>query len=177
MFYSTSGWVHNKKEKDVIVYAHNGDVVRITVEMFIKAGHTTEEFLRIKAESDAMYHAEDNLDVAESRRTEPLDEAEQTGKCSAKSPEDLIVERIDRQTHQAYLESLKPLANKALGKLTVVQRRRYLLHVCERLSTRRIAEIEGATQQSVVDSLHAADKKIKKYFEEGQKQPKTPCQK
>ena len=36
MFNSTSDWAHNKKEKDVIVYVHNGDVVRITVEMFIR---------------------------------------------------------------------------------------------------------------------------------------------
>jgi DNA-directed RNA polymerase specialized sigma24 family protein len=103
--------------------------------------------------------------VTESRHVESLENAEQSGKCSEKSPEDLIVEYIDRQSHQAYLETLKPLAKKALCTLTPVQRRRYLLYVCEGLTTRRIAEIEDVKHQSVVESLQAADKKIKRAIE------------
>jgi len=162
MFNTKSNWAYNKKEKDAIIYVHDGETVWITVEMFVNDGHMAAEFRHFKAESDAMFHDEDNTDVNENRRSEPIEEAEQSGRCYAKSPEDLIVERIDRQLHKAYLETLKPLAKKALDKLTPVQRRRYLLHVCEGLTTRRIAEIEDVKQQSVMESLQAADKKIKK---------------
>jgi DNA-directed RNA polymerase specialized sigma24 family protein len=52
----------------------------------------------------------------------------------------------------------------ALAKLTAVQRRRYLLHVVKGLSTRKIAEMEGVEQRSVMDSLEWAEKKIKKFL-------------
>lgn len=171
MFNSKSIWARNKKEKDAIVYILNGKATRVTVEMFIDDGLSEETFLRFKAESDAMFNEEDILDSLENRHSEPIDEAEKFGKCSAKSPEDLIVERIDRQTHREYLETLQPLAKKALDKLTVVQRRRYLLHVCEGLTTRRIAEIEGVKHPSIVESLQAADKKIKKIIADAKKTP------
>jgi len=162
MFNAKSDWAFNKKDKDAIIYVHNGEVVRITVETFVRDGHTAAEYQRFKAESDALFYEEDKLDVTEGRYREPLEGAEQSGKYAAKSPEDMIVEHIDRQIHKAYLETLKPLAKKALDKLTAIQRRRYLLHVCEGLTTRRIADIEGVAHQSVVESLQAADKKIKK---------------
>ena len=165
MFNNMSNWALNKGNKDAIIYVHGNEIVRITVETFVKDGGSIAEFRHLKAESDAMFHGEDNLDVNENRNSDSFEVADQRGDCFAKSPEDLIVERIDRQIHHEYLATLKPIARQALEKLTEVQRRRYLLHVCEGLTTRRIAEIEGRDHSSIVESLQSADKKIKKFIQ------------
>ncbi|MDR1532436.1 MAG: RNA polymerase subunit sigma-24 [Clostridiales bacterium] len=168
-FNNKTEWAYNKFHPDKIVYIFADGIVEVTLEQFLKESpdRTKEDFYRLKAASDDAFHEWDKLDVTEARHSEPLDEADGQGKCSVKSPEDLIVERIDRLQHEAYLETLKPLAWKALDKLTAVQRRRYLLHFGEGLTTRRIAEIEGVRHQSVVESLQAADKKIKKIVGQG----------
>lgn len=50
------------------------------------------------------------------------------------------------------------------GKLTEVQRRRFILHIFGGVSTREIARREGVSHQSVCESLAWANKKLKKFF-------------
>ena len=56
------------------------------------------------------------------------------------------------------------LANRALDRLTEIQRRRYLMYHVKGLTEEEIAVIENATHQAVSKSLLGAEKKIKKFL-------------
>ena len=172
MFKTNSDYRHNKRSANAIVYhTAEGKRIEITVELYIRdradKAEATAEFYRFKAESDRLFHAIDRGDVAEAKHTVDIENAEQHGEVYQKSPEDLIVEHIDRYAHQQYLNSLKPLAKNALDKLTEVQRRRFLLHAVDGLTTRQIAEIDHVSHQSVVESLQATNAKIHKAISRG----------
>jgi hypothetical protein len=163
-FNNKSEWAYNKARKDSIVYIFGDEIVEVTLEAFLKESptHTEEQFYWLKAASDESFHEWDKLDVTETRYSESLDEAEMHGRCTAKSPEDFIVERIERLQHETHLSGLRPIAKNILDKLTAVQCRRYWRHFGKGQTVRRIAEIEGVKHQSVVESLQAAEKKIRK---------------
>jgi DNA-directed RNA polymerase specialized sigma24 family protein len=67
---------------------------------------------------------------------------------------------LERQTRR------RIIAKSVLDRLTDIQRRRYLMYHADGLTTREIAAREGAAQRSVMDSLEAAAKKIKKVLAE-----------
>ena len=49
---------------------------------------------------------------------------------------------------------------------TEIQKRRFIQHFFQGLSTRQIANLEGVHQRAVWDSLMWAEKKLKKFYKE-----------
>ena len=170
-FNTNTDWVRNKGI-DAIVYRHaDGDEV-ITLERFLadSPGNTAEMFALLKAESDAIYEAEDDAEREQGENELPLyDWSEQ---CAVPSPEDELFGDGGAGERQAFLkrrEQLLALLPIVMDKLTPTQLRRVRLHREDGLTTRQIAEKEGVDQRTVMDSLEWAEKKIKKVLKNGQK--------
>jgi DNA-directed RNA polymerase specialized sigma24 family protein len=106
-----------------------------------------------------MYLEQVRADNAQTKKNVSLHALEETELVAVPSPEETMIaeqEEAEKQTRR------REIADRALAALTDVQRRRYLLHVVDGLTTREIAEIEHATQHAIMLSLQAAEKKIKK---------------
>lgn len=71
---------------------------------------------------------------------------------------------IHKQDAGKALKAAKLLLNS--GKLTEVQQRRFILHYFKGYSTRKIAQLEKVTHQSVCESLWWSTKKLKVFFTE-----------
>lgn len=71
-----------------------------------------------------------------------------------------IIERCEDVVY----EKKKEMMREAIKTLTEVQRRRLLLHYCDNMTIRAIADKEKAAKTSVHDSINAAKKRIEKYF-------------
>ena len=157
--YSDSDYAVNKYASG-IVYRFADQTVEVTLEDYLREnpGRTEADFAVLKALSDELYLEQVRLDNAISQKTVSFHALEETVSCAVPSSEDLHDRAELRRCHAE-------LANAALDKLTEVQRRRYLLYI-DGLSTRKIAELEGVTQRSVMDSIEWAEKKLWKFLSE-----------
>jgi hypothetical protein len=163
--YPSSDYALNKHSSG-IVYRFADEIVEVTLAGYLAENPDKNEadFLVLKAFSDEDYHDQDKADYRQTWKDTPFDALAETELCSAPSPEAAVIdapEEAERQRRRA------ALAKKALGRLTDVQRRRYLLYHAGGLSTRQIAEKECVAQRSVMDCLELAKKKIKKVLSEG----------
>jgi DNA-binding CsgD family transcriptional regulator len=169
-FNTRTDWVFNQNNKAALVDHHaDGDEV-ITLERFLadSPNNTPEMFAALKAESDAIFEAEDNAARECGENEIPL--YDWSGKCATPSLEDELFGdggESERNANLERREKLFALLPAAMDKLSPTQLRRLLLHRRDGLTTREIAEQEGCSHQSVVESLQAADKKIKKFLAKG----------
>ena len=147
-----------------IVYRFADSIVEITLADYLieNPDKSESDFRTLKEISDTDYFERDRAENAQTKRNVAFDALDETGLCHSPSPEELfigaIIAKEEAERHKAYLD----IAHRALGKLTEVQQRRYLLHRIEGLTMREIAAIEGVKHQSIVECLSNADKKIKK---------------
>lgn len=159
--YKNSDYALNKFSEG-IVYHFADRIVEITLEDYLveNPSKTTEDFQELKALSDEIYHQQ----VIQENRTSRLDVSisglEDTGQLST-AP--LDTELIHKSNIKKVMDAAKQLLNN--GNLTEVQRRRFILHFFKGVSYRQIAEIEGVFFTSVAESVTAATRKLKKYFE------------
>ena len=155
------------KHSDGIVYSFaDGSKFTVTLASYLAENpdKTEDDFRRLKELSDGDYLERDRDGYRKSWKDIPLGGLVDTILCSVPSPEDEIIgapEEARRKRNRA------ALAQKAWDKLTEVQRRRYLMYHVEGLTTREIADLEKVKHQSVVESLAAAEKKIKKVLANG----------
>jgi FMN phosphatase YigB (HAD superfamily) len=161
------------KYNDGIVYDFADGAKELTLADFLAAnpGATAEDFAKLKAISDEDYRERDRNGYNQSHKDMNIEWAEQNGKCFAKSPEEAFIDAIEALGEAERRAKRVALAKLALGRLTDVQRRRYLLHVVDGLTTREIANLENSeyplehtTHQAISKSLLQADKKIKKFL-------------
>lgn len=158
--YKDSDYALNKFSEG-IVYRFADRIVEITLEDYLaeNPGKTAEDFLELKALSDEIYHQQ----VTDENRTSRLDVTinglEETEQLSTEAPDIALIHKIDEG--QA-LKAAKRLLES--GKLTAVQRRRFILHFFKGLSIRQIALNEGVHQRAVWDSLQWSAKKLKKFY-------------
>lgn len=90
------------------------------------------------------------------RSSVPLDDIDSTQNCSLVSSVEADFEQLE----------LRRKVERAKNLLTLRQKRRFLMHFEEGLPYRRIAEIEGGLHhKDIEESVAAALKKFKKYFE------------
>lgn len=159
--YTDSDYALNKYSEG-IVYKFADGVEEITLEDYLREnpGRTAEDFAKLKALSDEIYHEQ----VVQTNRTSRLDvtmngleESEQLAAVS------LDTELIHRQDGGNALKAARQLLDSS--ELTEVQRRRFILHFFEGLSYRQIAKREGVFFTSVAESVGAATYKLKKFFE------------
>ena len=165
--YAESDYAINKKA-DGIVYRFADQTVEVTVEDYLREnpGKTTADFAALKALSDEDYYETDRRDYRQTWKNTPIDKLfdEETAILSILSVED---DYIEREEHKAAYAKHKSTAAIVMNKMTVVQRRRYLMYHIDGFSLRQIAEIEGVQHSKIQNSINEAEKKIKKFLASG----------
>ena len=160
--YKDSDYALNKFSEG-IVYRFADRIVEITLEDYLaeNTDKTAQDFLELKALSDEIYHEQ----VTHENRTSRLD----VSIYGLEETEQLSVSALDLDLiHKSDTQKAKEAAKRLLdsGELTEIQRRRFLLHFFQGLSTRQIARMESVKQHSVWMSLQWSTKKLKKFFDE-----------
>jgi hypothetical protein len=143
-----SDYAFNKRSEHIAYRSVDGSTIEIRPE-------DCPDFERWKAFSDAAYHDSELLEQRTTRRN---------------------VSMFDLPDREAAIEDIpvfdEPSPNSrtienamaALGCLTETQRRRYLLHVRDGLTTRQIAQADRVSQHAVMGSLHESERRIKIYL-------------
>ena len=164
--YQNSDYALNKYSKG-IVYRFADGVAEVTLEDYLaeNPGRTSGDFMELKRLSDEMYHGQDRAENAQTKKNISFDELETGAFRYAPSPEEMFLGAIDEREEADNRQRKLNIANNALDRLTGVQRRRYMLHLVDGISAREIAQIEGTNHKSVLESIWAAEKKIKKFLE------------
>ena len=154
------------KHSSGIVYRFADGIVEITLADYLadNPGKSEVDFRKLKELSDSDYLERDRNEYRQTWKNLPLDAISETEFNLSPSPETEVIDTPDEAKRQAERAAL---AAKAWDKLTITQRRRYWKHHVEGFSTWKIAEQEGVAQRSIMESLEAAEKKIKKSLAEG----------
>jgi hypothetical protein len=173
--YTDSDYALNKYSAG-IVYRFADGIVEVTLADYLAGnpGKSEADFRVLKELSDGIYLEQARDKNAQTKRNAPYGEPDEAAPCHAPSPEDLLIGEIDAREEALRHEQREETAARALGALTEVQRRRYLLYHMGGLTVREISEVEGAHFTAVHESLKAAEKKIKKFLARGQKHPYKP---
>ena len=143
-----------------IVYKFADSIVEVTKEDYLRDNpdKTETDFAELKALSDEIYYQQDRQEQRISRRNVSINSLEKT---IIAGPPNIETELLQKETKEKISEAAKQLLHS--GKLTPVQRRRFLLYFFQGMSTRQIARLEGVHQRAVWDSLKWAGKKLKKF--------------
>lgn len=160
--YQESDYALNKYSAG-IVYKFADGAVEITLADYLRdnPGKTAENFAELKALSDELYHEQDLGEMAYGKRKRKLDWLAESEEYAAPSPDAIIIQNSEEG--QA-LRAAKRLLES--GRLTEVQRRRFILHYLKGFSIRKIADLEQVDFRAVWESLHWAAKKLKKFYQE-----------
>ena len=167
--FNNSDYALNKKNTEAVVYRFaDGKILEITLADYIdeNPGKTAEDFIALKTLSDTDYYERDKEDYRITRKNLSIHGLEETETCAGDSLEEEVIEQPERE---ALENERRELALKALETLTEIQRRRYLMYHANGLTTREIAEKEGTSQRTVMDSIQWAEKKIKKFLKTSKK--------
>lgn len=161
--YRNSDYAANKFAEG-IVYRFADEVVEVTLEDYLREnpGKTKTDFDEIKHLSDTLFLQQARLDAAQGNKSIYRQGLEESIPSTTLSPEEMV---IDAPESAAWQTQRRVHAKKALYQLTAVQLRRYIQHKVNGFSVRKIAEIEGTNHKSVLESLRAAEKKIRKFIE------------
>lgn len=151
------------KFSDGIVYKFGDKIVEVTLDDYLaeNPGKTAADFAVLKKTSDEIYLEQARKENAQTKKNISLGALSER-ETLINSPEDRMIAGIDEDERKTEHRQQQEIAKLALDKLTETQRRRYLLHHVKGLSTREIADLEGVSQRSVMDSIEWAEKKIKK---------------
>lgn len=160
--YKDSDYALNKYSHG-IVYKFADCIVEVTLEDYLRdnPNKTEDDFAELKALSDEIYYQQDRQEHRTSRLDVSMTGMEETA-VAAIPPIDM--ELIQKYEEEKVLKAASCLLDS--GKLTSVQRRRFLLYFFQGLSTRQIAKLEGVNQKTVWESLMWAEKKLKKIYNE-----------
>jgi len=169
--YTNSDYALNKYSEGIVYKFADGTTVTYTLADFLaeNPGKTEADFRALKEFSDNDYLTTDRADNAQTKKNSPFDELDETTLCRSPSPEDLYIAEINECEEAERRARRGELKDLALAKLTDVQRRRYLLHHVDGLSTWEIAKVEGVNQSKIMNSLTLADRKIKKVLPDSKK--------
>ncbi len=161
--YRASDYAANKYAHG-IVYRFANETVEVTLEDFLREnpGKSATDFAELKALSDSLYLECDRADYRQNSKNIPISGFAEAATLCAPSAE---AEVIDIPLQAANAKKQRERLEKVLSALTATQRRRYIQHEGEGLSSWAIAEREGVSHQSVLESLNDAKKKIKKVLE------------
>ena len=161
--FTNSDYALNKHSKG-IVYRFADKIVEITLADYLAENpdKTGADFLALKEISDSDYFTTDRAEYAQTKKNLYFNDLDETMLCGAPSPEKMLISEITAKEEAERQEQRLDMKNLALGKLTVTQRRRYLLYRVDGKTEEEIADMEGATQQAVSQSLLWSDRKIKK---------------
>ena len=158
--YKKSDYALNKNRKGIVYRNADGSTLEITFEKIAegKPQFTYEDFQKLKQFSDSIYLEQVKADSRYSYYVKgSYDEIPDSAWLATKSlEEELFGDAAD-------LPSAEEMRRIAGEVLTPTQKRRFLMYL-EGLTTVKIAEIEGCSQNAVWESLKLAQKKIKKFL-------------
>ena len=160
--YTDSDYAINKFSKG-IVYRFANEVVEITLEDYLAENpdKTENDFVKLKSLSDDMYLDQSRNENNQTRKNVSMTLLEETDATFVPSYETMLIRRIEKESKR---QKDAALIKEILGCLTDIQRRRYLMTIQDKMTTRQIAVIDRVSHQSVVECLEAANKKIKKFL-------------
>ena len=158
-----------KKDSDYALNKHSPNIAYRSVDgSLLEVGpEDCPDFERWKALSDESYHAEELHGLRTTRRNISMYDL---------PDRDSAVEEVLASKEPPSGSRTIENAMRALASLTETQRRRYLLHVRDGISIRKIASQEQVDPMAIQHSIAAAKKKIKK-FRENRKNGSTGGQK
>lgn len=158
--YKKSDYALNKNRKGIVYRNADGSTLEITFEKIAegKPQFTYEDFQKLKQFSDSIYLEQVKADGRYLYYVKgSYDEIPDSAWLATKSlEEELFGDAAD-------LPSADEVRRIAGEILTPTQKRRFLMYL-EGLTTVKIAEIEGCSQNAVWESLKLAQKKIKKFL-------------
>lgn len=160
--FNESDYALNKFSEGIVYKFADGSKHTIMLEDYLRANpdKTAEDFAQLKALSDEVYHQQDLGDTGYGKRKRTFDMLPEQKHPATVS---IDVELIHKADGQAALKAAKELFSS--GKLTEVQRRRFVLHFLKGQSIRQIATVEEVDYRAVWESLNWASKKLKKLFD------------
>lgn len=155
----------NKYSKG-IVYKFVDGITETTLEDYLYENphNTKEDFVKLKKLSDEIYYEQDK----HQNRISRLDINFQYVKQIENKNTFISFLVIDTEESESKKEKALAAARELIksGKLTEIQKRRFLLYFYKGLSTRQIARQEGVHQRAVWDSLRWSRKKLREFFRE-----------
>ena len=146
--YRDSDYAVNKYANRIVYRFANGQTVTVTLDECLRknTGSTETDFAELKTLSDEMHLMQVRTDNAQGKKILSFNSLEGTLLCAVPSPGyDYIVAE---ETAEKHAEQFR-LVNKALSKLTDIQRKRYIQHFVNGRSLRKIASSEGTHFTSV----------------------------
>ena len=161
--YNRSDYALNKYSAS-IVYSGADGVYELTKEAFLASDPslTEADYQYWKRISDADYLATARRDTYESRHTVSLDELADGVLAGEESTEDEVLEKLEPTDNPYTYENAMRILDACL---TETQKRRFLKYRKCGMTVRDIAIEEGVHPSSVDETIHAAEKKIKNFFE------------
>lgn len=159
--YKDSDYALNKYSEG-IVYKFADRIVEITLEDYLaeNPGKTEQDFRELKALSDEMYHQQVIHEHRTSRLDVPINGLEENEQLSTPPPDAVLIHKTEENKA---MKAARQLLDS--GLLTETQRRRFILHFFQGLSTRQIAEQEAVSHVAVYKSIVLAQEKLKRFFE------------
>lgn len=160
--YKDSDYALNKYSEGIVYRFADGRTETIFLQDYLSANpdKTPADFAQLKTFSDDLYHEQIIVEHRTGRLDVSINGLEDTERLSTTS---LDREQLEKRNQQAAMKAATLLLNS--GDLTTIQRRRFLLHFMQGLSLRQIAAQEGVHFTSVQESMDAATRKLKKFFE------------
>lgn len=161
--YNHSDYGKNRYSAEIIYSGADGEYA-ISLEAFLASNPslTEEDYAFWKSWSDEDYKAKDRADTLEARRTLCIDQFTDTELLSTESAEDEVLEELEPAPNPYTYENAMRILDACL---TAIQKRRYLKYHQGGMTVRDIAIEEGVHHSSVDESIQAAEKKIKNFFE------------
>ncbi len=159
--YKDSDYALNKFSEG-IVYKFTDRIVEITLEAYLleNPSKTEQDFWELKALSDEIYHQQVMHENRTSRLDVPINGLEDSEQLSLPPTDTVLIHKAEE--HRA-MSAARQLLDS--GQLTDTQRRRFILHFFQGLSTRRIAERERVSHVAVYKSIVLAQEKLKRFFD------------
>lgn len=159
--YQESDYALNKLSPN-IVYRFADGKVEVTLADYLKSnpGKTEQDFAELKALSDEIYHEQVIVTNRTGRLDVTINDWEDSKQLSTAPIDVELINKGDKKNAMAAAEQLLDS-----GDLTEVQRRRFILHFFEGLSTRQIGLMEGVSNIAVHKSIQLSKEKLKSFFE------------
>jgi len=159
LYYNQTQYALSRRDPDAIVYPDAfGQLTRITADMI-----DNDEFEIWKDLLDCDFHWDDCRSHTYYDHNVSMDDLSLTG-LPSRGPEAMHIaaeERAERETLK------QEISTAFFSCLTDTQQERLWLYMIDGLNTCQIAEVEGATQQSVFESLERGRKNILKFLQKG----------
>lgn len=159
--YNESDYALNKYSEGIVYKFADGSKHTIMLADYLKANpdKTAEDFAKLKAFSDEVYHEQVIVEHRTGRLDVTINGLEETEQLATVS---LDTELIHKADGQAAMKAAKQLLDS--GNLTEIQRRRFVLHFFQGMSTRQIGAMESVSHIAVHKSIRLATEKMKTFF-------------